>query len=158
MCWGFWKWKRYKNSKRQNFLLELTLVLNRWTKNLEALRFICFFKNIIEKLVLMRSRYKKFKEAEFLTRTDKFCCWSFRYKNSKRPNFFTRSDWFCCALSLRVYLLFCKYNREVFLIRSRYKKFKEAEFFTRTDKFCCWSSRYKKFKEAKFFYSKWHEF
>ncbi len=36
-------------------------------------------------------------------------------------------------MSLRVYLLFSKYYREVVLMCSRYKKFKEAEFFTRTD-------------------------
>ena len=36
---------RYKNSRRQNFLLEQT----------QSLRFICFFANIIEKRVLRSS-------------------------------------------------------------------------------------------------------
>ena len=84
-----------KNSKRQNFSLELTSVLNRWTNNSQSLRFICFFANIIEKCFLMRSRYKKFKEAEFFTRTDKFCCWSSRYKKFKEAKFLTNRHKLC---------------------------------------------------------------
>jgi len=68
--------------------------------------FICFFANIIEKLFLMSSRYKKFKEAEFF---NELTC--FR------------------VLSLRVYLLFSKYYREEFFNEFSIQKFKEAKFF-----------------------------
>ena len=132
------------------FLLEFSIqkiqrgriFLTNWQSPFE---FICFFANIIEK---------------------RFCWWSSRYKNSKRQNFSLE-----LTQSLRVYLLFCKYYREVvLLLRFSIQKFKEAEFFTRTDRFfvychfefiCFFAniieklflmrSRYKKFKESKIF-------
>ena len=73
---------RYKNSKRQNFLLELTA----------SLRVYLFFANIIGKWFLMRSRYKKFKEAEFFNELTGFIVEVLDTKNSKRQNFFTRTD------------------------------------------------------------------
>jgi len=89
----------------------------------------------------MRSRYKKFKEAEFFNELTQ---------------------------SLRVYLLFCKYYREVFLLlqfsiqkiqrgriflMNRHSHFEFICFFANIIEkgLCCWSSRYKKFKEAEFF-------
>ena len=92
----------------------------------------------------MRSRYKKFKEAVFLTRTDRF--WR--------------------SLSLRVYLLFCKYYREVVFNAFSIQKIQRGRIFQRTDtvasslfaflqiiieKRVLMCSRYKKFKEAEFF-------
>ena len=89
--------------------------------------FICFFANIIEKCFLMRSRYKKFKEAEFFTRIDKFCC----------------------ALSLRVYLLLCKYYREAFFNAFSIQKIQRGRIFQRTDRFLM-RSRYKNSKRQNF--------
>ena len=66
-------------------------------------------------------------------------------------------------MSLRVYLLFCKYYREVVLLFS-IQKIKEAEFFNELtqslrvyffkisiEKCLLICSRYKKFKKAQFF-------
>jgi hypothetical protein len=53
--------------------------------------YLLFSKYYREVVLLLRFSIQKFKEAEFFTRTDRFCR----------------------ALSLRVYLLFCKYYREV---------------------------------------------
>ena len=119
----------------------------------------------------MRSRYKKFKEAEFFTRTDKFCCWSSRYKKFKEAEYFTRTDKFCCALSLRVYLLLCKYYREDSFNAFSIQKIQRGQIFLLEltgfvvhchFEFICFfaniiekcflmRSRYKKFKEAEFF-------
>ena len=207
-CWG----SRYKKFKEAEFFNELTQSLrvyllfckyyrevvfnafsiqkiqrgrifhSNWHSPFE---FICFLANIIEKWFLMRSRYKKFKEAEFFTRTDTVASSLFAFLQILSRSYFIvevldtkiqRGRIFYSNWQSHFEFIFFKISIEkCLLICSRYKKFKEAEFFYSNwqvlafivtsslfafianiiEKCFLMRSRYKKFKEAEFFYSNW---
>ena len=106
------------------------IFLTNWHSHFE---FICFFANIIEKFLLMCSRYKKFKEAKFFTRTDWFYCWGSRYKKFKEAEFFTRTDMSFKTTNWQSHFEFIFFKISI-----------EKLFY-------CWGSRYKNLKRQNFF-------